>query len=666
MEIAMRKLSFTHVFYVLMLAIYMAGCNPGTPTTAYTIVTPTNNAVVTEVPASFVIRYNAKPTSSDVRLNGVAVKRFFTFGDTEATAAGSDLSGYMLQGKNTFSVDAKVGGPTISFTLDTTGPKVVVMSVSTTEPKEIKGLASDPSGVASLLINGASVPVGTDGFFTAYVSTAGQYNFSATDGLGHASLTQIVPEGKKFNPIIKARIHESVVQTIIPAVTEGIKNADLMPLIAPLNPIINTTWKGLVGETYGMVAKIDQASIGSVVMNSFTISPTNDGALSINIDINDIAAHMDLKILNGLLPALPIKGWFYADRAHFDGTVKVTAQNAKMQVKIPKVNLGLTGVRLDVSGIPSFVEYLINPLLQGVVDAITKVLSAVIPTVIETVLGDELTDMVITTTLTIDATPAEGDEIKMALDTGVQTITTIDHNLVVTLNGGVYALSADEGVAPMLGSEYDAGAVPDPALDEGNIGVVISANLFNQALSVAYKVGLMRFWIMDKHLYFGVTPDDTIGTVGKTRIRLVPTNPAAFRVSGNDTIVSTLELNAFDIFLDKKLATGWAPQFQLNMDTALSIELGVDDKNRLTIGLVGTPKFYVNFVENYTALPLDEAKLTQTINTVLPYIVPALGNAVSTIEVPSFGKIQVRPERLSAVGPNHQHMSISGSILPAP
>src|ERR1044071_6128774 len=100
MEIAMRKLSFTHVFYVLVLAIYMAGCNPGT-TTSYTIVAPANNATVTAVPSAFTIRYNAKPASADVRLNGVSVARFFTFGDTEATAVGSNMTGYLLQGKNT-------------------------------------------------------------------------------------------------------------------------------------------------------------------------------------------------------------------------------------------------------------------------------------------------------------------------------------------------------------------------------------------------------------------------------------------------------------------------------------------------------------------------------------------------------------------------------------
>lgn len=661
----MRKLSFTHVFYVLLLAIYMAGCNPGT-TTSYTIIAPANNATVTAVPATFVIRYNAQPASSDIRLNGVAVRRFFTFGETEATAAGSDLAGYLLQGTNTFSVDARVGGPTTNFTLDTAGPKVVVMSVSNTEPKEVTGFASDVSGVASLSVNGASVPVGADGFFTAYVSTAGQYNFSAADTRGHTSITRIVPEGAKFNPLIKARIHESVVQTIVPAVTEGIRDADLSPLLAPLNPILNSTWRGLLGETYGMMASIDQASLGSVTMNSFNIEPTNDGSISVNIDIYDIAAHMDLRILNGLLPALPIRGWFYADRAHFDGTIRVTATNGQISVKLPRINIELDGIQLDITGLPSFVEHLINPLIQGVVDAITRTLSGVIATVIEQILAQELTEMVVTTTLTINATPAAGDEISMGLETGVQTIATLDRNLMITLNGGVFALSADEGVAPMLGSEYDPGAVPDPVLDQGNIGVVISSNLINQAMSVAYKVGLMRFWVYDKRLYFGVTPDDTIGTINKSRIRLVPTNPAAFRISGNDTMVSTLELNAFDIFLDVRKADGWQPQFQLNMDTSLSIELGVDTTNRLTIGLVGTPRFHVNFVENYTALPLDEAKLTQTINTVLPFIVPALGNAVHTIEVPSFGKIRLRPERISAVGPQNQHMGLSGSIVPVP
>jgi hypothetical protein len=660
----MRKLSFTHVIYVLLLAVYMAGCNPPATSTSYTIVAPANNSTVTSVPAAFTIRYNAKPASADVRVNGVSVSRFFTFGDTEATAAGENLRGYLLQGKNTFSVDAKSGGPTITFTLDTAGPKVVVMSVSNTEPKEITGLASDPSGVARLSINNVSVPVGVDGFFTAVVSSAGQYTFSAEDKLGHTSVLRIVPEGHKFNPIMKARIHESVVQTIVPAVTSGIKNTDLAPIIAPLNPILNSTWRGLVGELYGMRASIDQASLGSVVMNSFTISPANDGSLSVDIDVFNIATHMDLKIYNGLLLPMPIRGWFRAQRAHFDGTIKVTATNGKLSVKLPKINFALKGIQLDITGIPSFVEHLINPLIQAAVDAITRTMSGVIATVIEQILAHELTEMVVTTTISIDATPAEGDEIVMGLETGVQTIATKNRNMMITLAGGIYALSEDEGVAPMLGSEYDTGAVPDPALDEGNIGVVLSANLLNQAMSVAYKIGLMRFWIYDNHLYFGVTPDDTIGTINKTRIRLVPTNPAAFRISGNDTMISTLELNAFDVFLDKKTANGWQPQFQLNMDAALSIELGVDKTNRLTIGLAGTPNVHVNFVDNFTALPLDEAKLTQTINSVLPFIVPALGNAMYAIEVPSFGKIRIQPERISAVGPNNQHMSVSGSILP--
>jgi len=128
-----------------------------------------------------------------------------------------------------------------------------------------------------------------------------------------------------------------------------------------------------------------------------------------------------------------------------------------------------------------------------------------------------------------------------------------------------------------------------------------------------------------------------------------------------------VELNAFDIYLDAKLASGdWAPQFKLNMNTVLDIELGVDGSNRIAIGLVGTPNFHVNFVENYTALPLDEAKLTLAINTVLPMLVPALGHAVGAVEIPSFGGIQLLPRVLSAVGPDHQHLSFSGDLSAAP
>ena len=660
----MRKLSFTHAIYVLLLAIFMAGCNPGA--TSYTIVAPTNGSVLTEVPASFVIRYNAKPASADVRLNGVSVQRHFEFGDTEAIASGANLAGYLVQGRNTFSVDAKNFGPTISFTLDTEGPKVTVMSVSTTEPKEVTGLVTDASAVTGLSVNGVSVNVGADGTFMAVVSTANEYVFRATDSLSHESVLRIVPEGRQFNPLIKAAVNETAVQSIAPLIKDRVLDADLKPLLAELNPVLDITWKGLFGEPYGMKADVDDATLQSVTLNSFEILPSNDGSLSVDADIYDIAAHLDLTVFNGFIPAYHILGWFYVDHARFVGTVRVSAENGQVKIQLPQINLQLDGLALDIQGIPSFIEHLINPLIEALADLLIGQMSGLISGLIEDILADKINEMIVKTNIKINPTPVEGDEIEMGLDTKVERITTLNSSLVVTLSGGMTAISGDEGVAPTLGSVYDTGAVPEPALDQGNITAVVSSNLINQAMMVAYKVGLTHFWIYNKVLRFGSTPDDSVGTTGKTRMRIVPTNPAAFRISGNDTIVSTLELNAFDIYLDKKLSSGWAPQFQLNMDTALNVELGVDGSNRLTIGLVGTPRFHVNFVENYTALPLDEAQLTQTINTVLPFLVPALGNAMAAIEIPSFGGIQLLPVSLSAVGPKNQHLSFSGNLAATP
>lgn len=662
----MRKSSYFYGIYVLLLAIYVAGCNPPTPI-AYSIVTPANNSFLTTVPANFVIRYDVQPSSADIRLNGVSVRRFFTFGSNEATAAGVDLQGYLLQGANSFSVDKASGGPSVTFTLDTQGPKVTILSVSTSEPKTIAGLVSDVSGVSSLMLNGAPVDVALDGTFETSASSASEYVFVAVDTRAQQSTLRIVPEGRQFNPLVKAAVNETAVQSLAPVIAERIRNADLKPALQQINPVYENTWRGAVNDTYGMRVDIDDASFYSVTLNAFNIAPTDNGNLTVDADIYDVAAHMDMTVYNGLLPAYHLLGWFYVDHVHFNGTINIAAQNGELDITFPQMNLALDGVRTDIDNVPDFLENLMVPLTEVLVDTFKDQISALAKQMIEDLLEEKINEMIVTTNVRINPTPAEGDEIELGLDTRLESITTRSRSLVVGLSGGMFAITRDEGVAPVLGSEYDTGAVPDPALDQGNITAVVSANLINQAMLVAHQVGLTHFWIFGGQLHFGSTPDDSVGTAGKTRIRLQPSGPAAFRISGNDTIVSMLELNAFDIWLDKKLADGsWAPQFQINMDTALNIELGVDGSNRLTIRLVGTPNFHVNFIENFTALPLNETQLTQTINTVLPRLVPVLGNAVGAIEIPSLGGIRLLPRVLSAVGPQHQHMSFSGDLSAAP
>lgn len=663
----MRKSSLLYGFYVLLFAIIVAGCNPPTQI-AYTIVTPANSSFLTAVPANLVIRYNTKPTAADVRLNGVSVRRFFTFGDTEATAAGADLQGYLVQGTNTFSVDKSGGGPSITFTLDTAGPKVTVLGVSTSEPKEVFGIASDVSGVTSLRLNGTTVNVGVDGLFETTASTANEYVFVATDSRSHESTLRIVPEGRQFNPLLKAAVNETAIQSLGPVIASRIRDADLKPALAAINPVFEQTVQGpIFGATYGMQVDIDDGTLGSVTLNSFDILPIDGSGLSVDADIYNVAAHMDMTVLNGLLPSYHILGWFYVDHVHFAGTIKLDVENGELKITFPDMDIELDGVVTDFDNVPDFLEHLISPLTEVLVDVFKDQVSALAKVAIESLLEEKINEMIIATNVRINPTPAEGDEIELGLTTRLESITTRSRSLLVGLSGGMYAITRDEGVAPTLGSEYNTGAVPDPALNQGNVTAVVSANLLNQAMMVAYQVGLTHFWIHSNRLYFGSTPDDTVGAVGSSRIRIAPTSPAAFKVSGNDTIVSTVELNSFDIYLDRNLSSGgWTPQFRLNMDTALNIELGVDGSNRITIGLVGSPNFHVNFVENYTALPLNEAQLTQTINTVLPRLVPLLGNAVGAIEIPSFGGIRLLPRVMSAVGPDHQHLSFSGDLSATP
>jgi len=110
-------------------------------------------------------------------------------------------------------------------------------------------------------------------------------------------------------------------------------------------------------------------------------------------------------------------------------------------------------------------------------------------------------------------------KLKWVSDTKVERIYTQDRSLVIAMSGGMKAISGDEGVAPALGSAYDDGAVPDPALNQGNVTAVMSTNLLNQAMLVAYKVGLTHGWVFNKQHHFGTKTDDSVGTIGSYRDR---------------------------------------------------------------------------------------------------------------------------------------------------
>jgi len=660
MEIAMRKLSFTHVIYVLMLAIFVAGCNPSK--TTYTIVTPANNSVLTEVPDTFVVRYSAKPSTAELKLNGVAVQRYFTFGDTEATASGADLAGYVVQGRNTFSADAKNLGPTVTFTLDTAGPKVVVTSVSLTEPKTVGGFATDISGVTRLSLNGVTV---TDidpstGEFSAVVSTSSVYTFEAEDTLGHVSTTRVAPEGTKFNPLITAALNQSTVQAVGPVITKAMSETDLGPLLAEVNPVLNVSSSGLFGEKYGMTVDVQKIVMGTVDLSKFEILPTNNGDLAFEVNIYDLSADLKVKVLNGLLPSYDIYGTFSATHAMFSATIRLNAQNGKVVVTLPELAFDLDGAAINIKGVPSFLTSWITPLLDSMVDIFKGPLADFAAAIVSDLLADQLNEMIVNTNIRIDPTAVAGDEIEMGLETKVETIKTVDTNLVIGLSGGMSAISGDEGVAPALGSDYDTGLVPDPALDQGNVTAVVSSNLLNQAMLVAYKVGLIHGWIFDKVHHFGTKTDDTVGKNNSTRIRFAPNTPPAFHIAGNDTVVATIELNEFDVFLDKKSATGWEQQFAARLDIGISVEMGVDEKNHMTIGMVGTPTF--NIVDIQAPFAVDEAKLNEAINAVMPLLAPALAQSVAVIEFPTFMGLQLLPQKISAVGPTNEHFSFSAEL----
>jgi len=81
-----------------------------------------------------------------------------------------------------------------------------------------------------------------------------------------------------------------------------------------------------------MQVDIDDASFYSVTVNSFNVSPADNGDLMVDADIYNIAAHMDMTIYDGLLPPYHQLGWFYVDHAHFTATINIAVENGKLRL----------------------------------------------------------------------------------------------------------------------------------------------------------------------------------------------------------------------------------------------------------------------------------------------------------------------------------------------
>lgn len=222
----MQLLGICKSLTVVLLSIFIMACGGG-----YTIVQPEENAeFLNGLPEQFVIQYEKLPPRS-ITLNGVDVIDYFSFNNSQATASGDLLDGYLLEGNNILSVGAGLG-PKRNFFYDSQGPSIVNHEVKMLPGNQvyIKGTLSDPSaakGPMSLALNNQNIQVDGNGQFEATINKSSRYSFNTVDGIGHTANVTYADRGTLVDDMVAFEVTESAINDFLPVFQEIIEEVDL-------------------------------------------------------------------------------------------------------------------------------------------------------------------------------------------------------------------------------------------------------------------------------------------------------------------------------------------------------------------------------------------------------------------------------------------------------
>ena len=216
-------------------------------------------------------------TVSSVTVNGV-----------QATITGGTFSASVTlsNGQNTITVVAEnaVGlstTETVTVTLDTDNPVLNVASpadgaILSSNTVPVSGTATDAtSGIASLAVNGATVPVGTDGSFSA--------NVAMPDGAGSITVTATDRAGNTTQVTRSITVDTSPPQLVVVSPADGLIAAQASLTVSGTvedsisgvpSVLVNGQSAAVSGGTFSLTVTLSEGE------NAITVTATNGAGLS--------------------------------------------------------------------------------------------------------------------------------------------------------------------------------------------------------------------------------------------------------------------------------------------------------------------------------------------------------------------------------------------------
>lgn len=605
------------IFMLAIVALFLTACK------TVTVEQPAADSVHTTAPDIVLSFPNGKPDPLEITLNGQDITSQFAITDTGATASGSNIFSYLVDGKNALKV-VNPSTPTRYFFFDKSGPMVHILNVTEGGSIGISGYVEDPSGIASVRVNGSSVSLDGDNNFNVSVANGNYVEFVSTDNQGYVRTQTFARPNVALNDAMSLRVARSGLDFAVAEIETLLVSDSLSDLIAGLNPIMEDSILGNEYEVNVLGASIDDASLALNITGS-------GGNFNLSGDVYDLVA--DFSVFIDYIWPLgtgTIDGSFFLDHAGFNADATVTASGGNVNVDVNVNTLDLDTIRSDINNFPDWLLTPIYELFEWLFEIIIK-------GQVESLAEEKLAEF-------LDAFPdsividIDGNQLKPLVSP--ESVSSPGNGLNIGLGAHLYALT--ENGPNQVGSAYEsAGAMPSPTTSapgdsERDIGVIIAENTINQALSAVVESGILNVSMTAAELP-GI--GDLDPSAANVRVRITPTSaPWIDLISEQEDGLGRFTFQDFYIAFD--IIPSGESEFQTflgaTLDISAAADLGVTDENAIAIDFVGTPSFVIRDLDDSGAIVLDEALAQTLFDEFLPVVLPPIMNAIGAIPLPSF------------------------------
>lgn len=608
------------LFLTALFALVLSACK------SVTVVNPVAGQVYTSAPAIELGFPQGAPPALVVKLNDQDISSLFTISETGATAAGTGVRPFLADGQNILRVSTPATLP-VKFIYDVTGPMIHISRVTEGSQLNIQGYADDPSGVRSVTVNGTAVTLNADNTFNFNVANGNYVTFVSTDQNSRVRTQKFARPNVAAANSVSLRINRRGMDFITREAESIMESSALGSLIAGQNPMKREC---LLGNCYEI--NVNDARLRTVDLQ-LNILSTGNGSLGITGNMTGIWTSYSILIDPLIGFNSTINGEATASRADFTASARVSVGTGNaVNVAISNLSLNLGTLSANVGILPS---WLVSPFLN----AFKVIVEWILAEQIKQILPAKVASMVDTypQNLFIEI---NGDRIKP--DILPSTITSPNNGLSLGLGARLYNVTTRG--PRVLGSAWkDMGNAPaatnsSPSGVERDVGVVVSSNVINQALSAATASGMLNFTLTDEQIPVLRDLVDGLDETEQVRLRTIPLAPPTLELIRAENGLATFRLHDFYIGLDAVVDD--SGQLKLAMGATVDVEstadLGVTNGNAVAVELIGTPRIKIRKLDENGTLQLAEPLAQALLDDLMPRVLPVVMRAVGAFPLPSF------------------------------